>query len=57
MHWSGLKYYLYARCFEFQVEGEEVVTMENGTRIQVSGDPGDDNYNSTIEITWDANGL
>lgn len=56
VYWSSHRYYLHAAHFEYQVQGEEPVTMVNGTRIQVSGDPGDDTYCS-IEVEWYMDGL
>jgi len=55
--WSHHKYYLHAKHFEYQVKGEDVVTMKHAKWIAIGGDPGDSQY-STIEIEWeDENGV
>lgn len=51
VYWSSDRYYLHAMHFEYQVVGEDPVSMEDGTAIEISGDPGDDTYTS-IETTW-----
>jgi len=56
VHWSSHRYYLRASSFEYQVQGEDPVSLESATSIDVSGDPGDDTY-ASIEITWVLNGL
>lgn len=56
VYWPSHRYYLHAKHFEYKVVGEDPVTMENATRIDVSGDPGNDAYFS-IEVIWHLNGL
>jgi hypothetical protein len=54
--WSSHNYYLQADDFEYQVAGEEPVTLLGATDIDISGDPGWDDF-TTVEITWKVNGM
>ncbi len=55
--WSHHKYFLITKHFEYQVKGEDVVSMKNAKEIDIDGDPGDEEY-STIEVEWeDENGV
>ncbi len=51
VYWSTVRYYLHSAHFEYQVVGEEPVSMEAGYGVEIDGDWGDDNYIS-IEATW-----
>ena len=52
VHWSSHRYLLTAAHFEYKVATEsKPVNLLGATQIDVSGDPGWDEY-CTIEITW-----
>ena len=51
VYFSSHRYYLKAMHFEYTVAGEDTVTFEDAQSVQMSGDPGNDEYHS-IEVNW-----
>ena len=51
IEWSDTRYILKADYFGYTVAGEETVTLSDPVNLEVTGDPGGDDY-MTIEVTW-----